>query len=53
MSEEEIYKRFKEEYCSKCTNECTDRSHGITITWDYKDKLRSAKCSEYKKKEEA
>lgn len=52
MSDYELFERFKKEYCSQCTNECTEKSKGITITYDYKNKLRSARCSEYKKKEE-
>ena len=51
MSEYELFEKFKKEYCSKCTNECTERNHGITITCDYENKLRRAKCDDYKKKE--
>ena len=52
MSDYELYEKFKKEYCSQCTNECTERSKGITITHNYEEKLRCAKCDEYKKKEE-
>jgi hypothetical protein len=44
MSEQDLFNKFKKEYCSKCTNECTERSKGITIAYN----LRSARCSEYK-----
>lgn len=52
MSDEEIYKKFIEEYCSHCTKQCTERSKGIMITYDYKNKIKSAKCDDYIKKEE-
>jgi len=50
MSEQELFNKFKKEFCKNCTKECTERSHGITIKNDYKNNLRCAACDEYKKR---
>lgn len=51
MSTKELFEKYVEEFCSKCTNKCKEFTLcNITIQKDGKE--RKAKCDYYNKVEE-
>lgn len=49
MSTKELFEKYVEEFCSKCTNKCKEFNLcNITITHNTKE--AEAKCSYYEKK---